>query len=409
MNWLHIGWCRWKNLQTRKRAGRDRVKSRDASHYSRYLIALLMVGVLALYAWQEFMPGESASSPAFSMSPEKVDFFDEQSSYGVFSLILGQGIPGMEASYPDELSPKRIAIKAANYLTGLNPQQPADLLAAGIAGFLPEQAHSSASQMQKINSAGEEGEVGEKVDEKQDANLDENGSSKKTITDAPLANRGDRDHGSLEGHNGSDSRAGMPAGEDSVILIYHNHITEAFYPTSGENFITDLDYTVAELGRQLATMLKDDYDIPVKHNTEIFDIPRRTAYRKARPKISEVIDNNPEIGMVVDIHRDGISRQTTTANIDEEDMGKFLLVVGTGHEQWRDNFSFALLLQQQIEEINPAISRGIRPQNFVYNQDLHERAALIEVGGHLNTLKEAQRSMPILAEALAETYYQLLE
>lgn len=188
------------------------------------------------------------------------------------------------------------------------------------------------------------------------------------------------------------------------ILIYHSHITETYYPTADEYFSRDLNITVARLGRILAESLERDYHIPVMHCTLVFDLPRRMAYQKARPEISKLLDENPQINMAVDLHRDGILRKFTTSTVNGKETGNLLIVIGSGHDHWESNFSTALLLQQELEKIDAGISRGILCQGFTYNQDLHGKAMIVEVGGHQNSLEEAIAAIPILAEALARTY-----
>jgi stage II sporulation protein P len=94
----------------------------------------------------------------------------------------------------------------------------------------------------------------------------------------------------------------------ACILIYHAHTTESFVPSSGERFTTDLSQTVAFLGHELKTILERDYGIPVIHDDTIHDMLRSTAYQKARPTAQKRIQDNPEIKVVVDLHRDGVAR-----------------------------------------------------------------------------------------------------
>ncbi len=188
------------------------------------------------------------------------------------------------------------------------------------------------------------------------------------------------------------------------IIIYHAHTTESFVPTSGERFTTDLSLTVAYLGAELKKILEEKYNIPALHNYEIHDIPRSLAYREGRKTIKELIEETPEAKIMIDFHRDGVSRNVTTADIGGVKTGRILMVVGSGHERWRQNLQIARMLHEKLEEVVPGLSRGIKERSFIYNQDLHPRALLIEVGGHENSLEEAQNSLIYLARALAEIF-----
>jgi len=378
-----------RGLQTRRRL-RKNYTSKSPGFF---MIPLLVVGLLLMYFLQGINADQTKSSTSVSFSHFTETISEERWNPDYFQLLLAYGLPGMKADYPHNASLSFLLTRIFEGLTGFEYDSPGKVLARGIAGFSLENVNSQAERMElTCTDTAEE-------------------SAKDYEEDMTLPNRGERNYpakDSKNGEGGGKEKENKSFDEDdAVILIYHNHITETFYPTTGEQFITNLDYTVAELGRQLADLLQLEYGIPVKHNTEIFDIPRRTAYHKARPHIRQIIEDNPQICMVVDIHRDGVSRQTSTATYEGEEMGNLLMVVGDGHEEWKQNFEFALILQQHIDEINPGVSRGVRKQGFTYNQDLHERACLIEIGGYLNSLEEAERAVPILAEALANTYCQL--
>lgn len=197
--------------------------------------------------------------------------------------------------------------------------------------------------------------------------------------------------------------------EDPVILVYHTHITESFIPDSGVEFTSNLELTVAKLGEELVTLLRDSYGLPVIHDRQIFDMPRNPAYEKARPAIKEILSGNPQVEVVIDLHRDGMAREITTTEIDGLPVGRTLMVVGTGHPGWETNYQIALRLQQELEAVAPGLSRGLRQYRFRYNQDLHPYSILIEIGGHENTLEEAMRTIPYVAEALARAYYILCD
>ncbi len=196
---------------------------------------------------------------------------------------------------------------------------------------------------------------------------------------------------------------------EPVALIYHTHITETFEPTFGLRYSQNLNHTVARLGEQLVTLLQDQYGLPLIHHRGIYDLPRNTAYEKIRPVIKEIMAENPQLDMVIDLHRDGVRREITTTTFPEGDVSKILIVIGTRHPGWESNLALALCLNRELETVAPGLSRGIRQYNEIYNQDLHAHSILIEIGGHENTLEEAQRAVPYLAEALARAYYRFFE
>ncbi|NLM45207.1 MAG: stage II sporulation protein P [Firmicutes bacterium] len=197
----------------------------------------------------------------------------------------------------------------------------------------------------------------------------------------------------------------IPAGHVQTgkgkIIIFHTHGTEAYLPDAGTDFSFNLAETVVRLGEELADILEQKYKLPVIHDRTIHDSDRSKAYETARPTLERLLREHPDTSLLVDLHRDGIKRETTTAAINGEDYARVLFVVGTRHAGHEENLRKAEYLHRILEELAPGISRGIRVTPLVYNQNYHPGAILIELGGHHNSLAEARRTLPLLAEALA--------
>jgi stage II sporulation protein P len=194
-------------------------------------------------------------------------------------------------------------------------------------------------------------------------------------------------------------------GEKPLLLIYHTHASESFLPVSGKIYAADPDQTVVSLGAALTKMLQDDYGLPVLHHQEVFDRPRRYAYEKAGPAIEKILQQNPQIQVVLDLHRDGVSRKITTSNVAGQETARVLFVIGTRHEGWSSNLRFALFLENILQEKYPDFSRGILKNVYdCYNQHLHPRSLIVEIGGYENSEEELQRAIPYLAEVLASTF-----
>jgi stage II sporulation protein P len=57
-----------------------------------------------------------------------------------------------------------------------------------------------------------------------------------------------------------------------------------------------------------------------------------------------------------------------------------------------------------MEERYPGLSRGIRRHSFIYNQDLHPRSLIVEIGGHENNRDEIMKAVACFAEVLAAAF-----
>jgi stage II sporulation protein P len=127
--------------------------------------------------------------------------------------------------------------------------------------------------------------------------------------------------------------------------------------------------------------------------------------------VEAMLDAHKDIGFVIDLHRDAFlyedgTRLSCTCTVDGEKAAQIMLVVGTDasglyHPSWRDNLDFAVALQQELENANPGITRPIDLRTQRFNQHVSKGALIVELGASGNTLGEALRSVPVLAEAIA--------
>ena len=101
------------------------------------------------------------------------------------------------------------------------------------------------------------------------------------------------------------------------ILIYHTHSQETF-ADSREGQVED---TIVGVGDHLAELLEKTYGYRVLHVTDAFDmmggqLDRSKAYDYARASIEKVLEENPSVEVVIDLHRDGVpdDRHLVTGN-----------------------------------------------------------------------------------------------
>ena len=196
------------------------------------------------------------------------------------------------------------------------------------------------------------------------------------------------------------------------VAIYHTHTSEDYVPSSGNTHTYGQEAGIVAVGRVLAQKI-EEHGIGVIHNTTIHDAHVfREAYLRSGDTINSLLRENPKLDVILDIHRDAPSkdkaksRDLTTAEIDGQPAGRVYMIVGTDrlgltHPNWHQNHTFAQELQEQLEELFPGLSRGIKIDTARFNQHLHPRLMLIEIGGEQNSLEEAKLGASCLADALA--------
>ena len=99
--------------------------------------------------------------------------------------------------------------------------------------------------------------------------------------------------------------------EGPQILIYHTHSQEDFIDSTPG----DEGETIVGMGSYLTTLLQQQ-GFSVIHNKDVFDmengkLDRNKAYTRAEPVISKILEENPSIQIVIDLHRGASARSAS--------------------------------------------------------------------------------------------------
>lgn len=196
--------------------------------------------------------------------------------------------------------------------------------------------------------------------------------------------------------------------EGEQILIYHTHGSEAFADSDGS-----MEDSIIGVGSYLAELLEEKgYD--VIHDTNYYDrengvVNRNVAYSQALEGVTKDLEENPNVSVVIDLHRDSGEKRTVTIN--GKDMCKVMLFNGLSHNADGDierlpnpnreyNLSFSFQLKLMSDCLYDGYMNKIYLRNYRYNMHVMEKYILAEVGTDQNTVQEAYNSMEIFAEVL---------
>ena len=205
--------------------------------------------------------------------------------------------------------------------------------------------------------------------------------------------------------------------EGPQILIYHTHSQEGFVDSvPGDN-----STTIVGVGEYLAQLLREKgYD--VMHVTSVYDLvdgrlDRNEAYSKAQKEISAILEANPGIQSVIDLHRDGVAEGTRlVTEIGGKTMARFMFFNGLSRTKKngaidylynpyiQDNLALTLQLKLMSEQYYPGLARNIYLRSLRYNLHLSDKALLIEVGAQTNTLQEMLNTMEPLSDILDKVF-----
>ncbi len=215
-------------------------------------------------------------------------------------------------------------------------------------------------------------------------------------------------------------------GKGPQILIVHTHATES-YTQSGQDLYTESDpyrttddaHNVVRVGDEMAAAFAQA-GLNVLHDRTLHDYPNYNgAYTRSKTTVEEYLAAYPSISVVLDVHRDALVGDNGAVYKVMADQGtlpgcaQVMLVVGTeenggSHPDWRKNLSFAIALERALNEKTPTLARPIALRKSHYNQQLSPGSLLVEVGGHGNSLQEAEAAARTFAQTVAPVIKGLL-
>ncbi|MFI3249444.1 MAG: stage II sporulation protein P [Eubacteriales bacterium] len=205
--------------------------------------------------------------------------------------------------------------------------------------------------------------------------------------------------------------------EGAQILIYHTHATESYSQVEGATYVesdpyrtTDMEHNITQVGRAMAEVFEAG-GFTVIHDTTMHDYPNyNQSYSNSMASVSQILKENPNIQLVLDVHRDAIE----TANAEpyrliseDQEVAQVMVVVGSNgggytHESWKENLAVGVQIQEGLVEYGD-FARPIVVRTSRFNQHLSTNSLLIEVGGHGNTLEEAIAAGILFAQSTVKT------
>lgn len=196
------------------------------------------------------------------------------------------------------------------------------------------------------------------------------------------------------------------------ILIYHTHSQETYADYGADH----PEATVVEIGNYLTELLRQK-GYQVIHDTSQYDLingqlDRNHAYNYALDGITAILQKNPSIQVILDVHRDGVREDLhMVSEVNGKATAPIMFFNGMSqtpegpieylqNPYKQENLAFSLQMQLDAAAYYPGFTRKIYLKGLRYNLHLRPRSALIEVGAQTNTYEEARNAMEPLAEIL---------
>ncbi|WP_340372629.1 stage II sporulation protein P [Peribacillus sp. FSL E2-0218] len=226
-----------------------------------------------------------------------------------------------------------------------------------------------------------------------------------------------------KGHEEDSTIKNSPEIQNKTVFIYQTHSWESYLPllrgakVPDDAISNDNRVNVVALGSRLSNKLNEK-GIGTEHDQTNMtrELNKRQwkstkSYSMSGAIIEANANKNGKLEYFIDIHRDSSRKDITTKTLNGKDYAKLFFVVGKGNEKYEKNLQFVKKLNTELEKRYPGISRGIflKPNsmgNGVYNQNISEKAILIEVGGVDNDFEELDRSIDAFSEVFSYIYWK---
>ena len=194
------------------------------------------------------------------------------------------------------------------------------------------------------------------------------------------------------------------------ILIYHTHSQEGYV----DSIPGDENTSIMGVGEHLKKILEEEYGYHVIHHKGKYDVETRdSAYSRSLPEIQKLLEDNPSIEVVIDLHRDAVAEDThLVMDLDGRPTARFMFFNGisrttkTGkiaylnNPNLESNLAFSFQAKLRAEEYYPGLTRRNYINAYRYNMHLRPKTMLLELGAQNNTLEEAMNACDPIAHIL---------
>lgn len=198
---------------------------------------------------------------------------------------------------------------------------------------------------------------------------------------------------------------------EPLVYIYNTHQTEGYSNETFENYNITPNVLMASY---LLKEKLEKLDIPTlveeSNITEFMRINNwsyKDSYKASRFYVLDAINKYSSVKLFIDLHRDSISKDNSTVEINNKKCAKVLFVVGKEHDNYKMNLETTEIINNKIKEKYPNLTRGIMQKegssvNGIYNQDLSSNSILLELGGNENNIGEVLNTIDLLSKIIKE-------
>lgn len=185
---------------------------------------------------------------------------------------------------------------------------------------------------------------------------------------------------------------------EKTVFLYNTHPTEEYIGSDVVLATEKLQNSLIELGFNCDRQLED----LLAYRLE-YDIDYSQCYTVSRLFIEEQLMSF-DYDLIIDVHRDAISKDLSTLSYNGLNYAKILFVIGKQTDNYELTKKISIELSDIANSIVPGISRGIYEKDSHYNQDISKNMILLELGSYQNTSNEVDNTIEIFCEIIVEYF-----
>ncbi len=186
------------------------------------------------------------------------------------------------------------------------------------------------------------------------------------------------------------------APQSGTVAIYHTHSDESYVPTDGRDSRPG-GGGIIKVGSAMANSLEKS-GVKAVHDKTLHDPHDAGAYDRSRRTATQLLKQKPLA--LFDVHRDAGPAEPYLKDVGNAEAAKCMIVIGRTNPKMNANLDFARRLRDAVNSKTSGLIKGIFLGKADFNQDLYDRALLLELGTEKTSREAAERGVGLVASAV---------
>lgn len=180
------------------------------------------------------------------------------------------------------------------------------------------------------------------------------------------------------------------------IYIYNTHQYEEYQTHTVMDGARHLKGTLEKLGYEV---IVEENDFEAYKRANNMDLTE--TYPTSKIFLDKAIEKHGPFDLIIDFHRDAISKDASTFTTSNKSYAKMMMVVSLSSTNHASVEANSATLHEQVDLVQPGIMRyDFKREYAFYNQQCAPKMLLMEIGGMENTYQEVTNSLDVLAIAI---------